>query len=415
MIKKIYLLIPVLSLSSILATSDIYQRFNVKQSLIDATLNSAITTKIDSAKQLPADISFVAADVKYKDGRLKFCECGDGIYMSFRAADIELNGYKQNVVSPYWGIFWHYLNRFKIPIWHIGSTGPTNSMAMHELEKIGGKHYANLCELEQDALFKRLCKQNFKKTNAIKNHKGIIVYRAKTEQTREADTFIKFRQAHPEFLFVNAIAREYVKRKDNTYKLFSAAQLHDYIPHFSIYPTGYSPKLAQQICDNFDTDLLIIKPVFSSLSNGVNAIDKNNLDSLLKLILHNKKDINVNSHRSISHWRKSRASSFVASEYVHSKIIYKDGKPYDPTMRIVFMLHHDNNIITTTPIAGFWKIPVKSLADKASLTEQHITIAHAGAYYSGIMVDSQDWCQIKDILHVMLPQLYITMLAQRDI
>src|SRR5207249_11473459 len=113
------------------------------------------------------------------------------------------------------GIFWNYLKQFNLPIWHVGATGPTNSMAMQELEKIGGKAVPNLQDLERDPFFKRLCNQNFKKTNAIASHKGIIVFRAKTEQTRDGYVIEKFQHDYPQFLFVNATAREHVKRKDN--------------------------------------------------------------------------------------------------------------------------------------------------------------------------------------------------------
>ena len=412
MMQKSYLLTLFILLSTTLAASDIYQRFTMRQTDIDAVLDNAIISTIASKTQLPADISYVCADIKSDGEKLTFCECGDGIYMSFRAADVELNGHKQNVVSPYWGIFWHYLKRFNLPIWHVGATGPAHAMAMHELEKVGGMHFQNLQELAKDPLFKRISQQPFNKTNAIKSHKGIIVYRAKTEQTRDCKAFIDFQKNHPQFLFVNALARDHIKRKDHTYSLFHKAHLDQHIPRHKVYSTSYNQTLAQQICNDIDSELLIIKPVFSSLSNGVNAIDRGNLDNLLKLILRDKNDIELNAHRCFGHWRRSHAGSFIASEYVPSKTIYKDKKPYDPTMRVVFMLHHDNNVITTTLIAGFWKIPVKSLTDNVSHTDQRITIAHAGAYYSGIMMDNQDWYNIKNILHAILPQLYETMLTQ---
>lgn len=413
--KKNNWIVFVLCLFSALNAHDTYRQFYMPSADIQAVLDNAITVPVDDNVTLPADISYVCADIKY-DNKLGMCVCetGDGIYMSFRAADIELNNHKHNIVSPYWGIFWNYLKRFNLPIWHVGSTGPQNAMAMQELYKVGARIASSLPTLEKDQLFRKLSAQSLKKmTNKISDYKGIIVYRAKTEETRDCALVAAFRKNYPQFLFVNGIAREHVKRKDNTYALFSAANLHDYIPRYKAYPTKYTPALAQEIMHDLGTDMFVLKPLFSSLSCGVNAIDSEGLDDLLKLIFHNKDAIKNNAHRSLSYWKKSKAPAFMATQYAPSKTIYKENKPYDPTMRIVFMMHHDNNMITITPIAGFWKIPVKSLNDdSSSLTERHVTIAHAGAYYSGIMIEREDWRDIENILHEILPPLYTTMLAQ---
>lgn len=414
--KKLSIIsISIICLNIIVLTclGDTYEPFQVCQEDIDAVLRKTISIPLKQNLNLPADITYACADIKYDDGCLKFCECGDGIYMSFRTAQVSLNNHVQDVVAPYWGIFWHYLAQFNLPIWLIEARGAPHAMAIEELEKLGGTYIQSLDCLRKNPLFQKCAikKSSMDKKN-LQNYQGIIVYRAKKERNREGTALKKFKKDYPQFIYVNDRSRDFVKRKDNTYKLFVDAQLADFIPQFSTYPTQYSQNLAQKIIDDCNTNMFIIKPAFSSLSNGVNAVDKDNLDQLLKTILQNKKSIPQKSHRSLSFWRKTNPRKLVAMEYVPSKKIYKDGKPYDPTMRVVFMMHHDNNILHLNVIAGFWKIPVKSLIDDVDLTKKHITIAHAGAYYSGILVDQEDWKNVESILHGILPPFYTTILKQ---
>lgn len=88
--------------------------------------------------------------------------------------------------------------------------------------------------------------------------------------------------------------------------------------------------------------------------------------------------------------------------------------PHDPTMRVMLVMHHDKGQLHINVLGGFWKVPVKSLTDKGSLTERLVTIAHSGAKYSGILVEKEDMKDIKNILHSMLPRLYETMLDAKN-
>ncbi len=390
--------------------SDKYQPFSVSKEDIKAVLEhpSVVSAQIAPTN---ADIAFIVADVKYNNGAFKFCECGDGIYMSLRAADITLNHKKNNVVSPYWGIFWHYLKQFNLPIWHVGDKGPANGLAMDELVRVGGKHIPGLKQLEHDTDFKKSCKKDFKPSSAIKDYRGIIVYRAVTEAKRDDAEIKKFKALHPEFLYVNNIARNHVKRKDRTFQAFYDAGLDSYIPKSKTYAKKLTHELIRTINNDFnDCDMLVVKPVFSSLSFGVNICAKKDLNPLLTKILRDTHTIKRSDHRCFSWWRFDKSANFVVASYEPSRTITKDGKSYDPTMRIVVLAHYDNGTIYTTPIAGFWKIPVKALSDPVSFTEKHVTIAHAGAYYSGILTDRKDWGTIDSILRTIMPPLYGAML-----
>jgi hypothetical protein len=333
--------------------------------------------------------------------------------MSLRTAAVALNNQPQDAVAPYWGILWHYLAQFRLPMWFVGNATPETALAINTFIKLGGRCYRNLWQLTQDVKFKKACTSTFKPQSHIGAYRGIIVFRSGSERGRDGAAIKDFRRNHPEFLYVNSISRPYIIRKDMTSMIFTKAGLTELIPAAKTYKARYSPELTQQILNDFSDQWLIIKPVFSSLACGVNLVDRNNLDDFLQLILRDKKNISRNATRGLSYWRTAHPAHFFVSSYAPSHIIYKDKLPYDPTMRIVFMMYHDKGFINVTAIAGFWKIPVQSLAAiDTTLTARHITIAHAGDYYTGILADPQDWNNIKEFLDNNLPRLYQTILEQ---
>lgn len=395
--------------------SDKYAPFDLSKKNIQSALANFNVTPLPGDKLLPANITFACADIKYNKDGVKFCECGDGIYMSFRTAKLEINQEIHNIVTPGWGLFWNFLHQFNLPIWHVGDRGPAHALALEELSALGGRYAKDFNMLEKDAFFKKSCKNNFAKTSNIRDYAGIIVFRAKNEHARDADFVQDFQQRHPEFLFVNDIARSYVKRKDNTYKLFHDCDLDEYLPENKVYPAQYSNKLTEQILKDFKQhNLLVVKPVFSSLSYGVNVIDREHLDDLLSVILRDKKKISPGAHRCYAYWRMRNPSNFVVAQHVASKTISVRGNSYDPTMRVLFMMYHDKGQVYTTVIGGFWKIPVKHLGQTGcSLTDRRVTIAHAGAEFSGILVDHDDMDAVKKTLHTILPRLYQRMLIEK--
>ena len=391
--------------------SDKYDVFNLTDADIATTLNNSIVVSAPNNKKLTADITFGCADIKYKNGVLKFCECGDGICMSLRPTWIDINGTKQWLTAPYWGIFWHYLAQFKLPMWLVGDAGPLNAYALSTLALCGGKNVRTIADLERDITFKALRSSNSKPSKNIRDYKGIVVYRSVSG--RDSALFKRFKKMYPEFLFVNNHTVDDITNKERTYQAFCAAGMHRYVPLSQKYSTVYSKELVQSILQNIATDKLVVKPEHCSLACGVNVIDRADLDALLSLILKNKNQIKRDAHRCFAYWRNAKDRAFFVQEYASSKLLVKDNKTYDPTMRIVFFMHHDQEKITVTVVGGFWKIPVKPLEDpQASLTEKHVTIAHAGAYYTGMLCDRNDWREIEKCLHEALPALYGAMMQR---
>jgi len=394
-----------------IAAHNNYAPFVMNRGDIQAVLEQAEVYPAVGKRPCPPDITFGCADIKYDNGMFKVVECGDGIYMSLRAHDVIMNNAQYNLVGPYWGIFWNYLASFGIPVWHIQDKGPANALALDELARLGGRYASSWTSLLKDPVFKKANNQTKNVGNTINSYSGIIVYRAGKEGARDVTSteYKNFKNKHTNFIYVNANTRDFLKRKDNTYRIFTAAGQEAYIPKSQVFPTVYSPELASVMRSALgNPEKYIIKPVYSSLSIGVNAIASNDLNSFLELILNKKDSIPKQSPRSLSYWRKSTAPHFIASEYASSQTIYKDGKPYDPTMRVMFAMHSDKGEITVNILGGFWKIPVKPLNQAgASLTEKHVTIAHAGDYFSfGMMLDPENTTLLKERMAPVLAKVY---------
>lgn len=397
--------------SSICATSIEYDAFALSDADIQATLRKEVSCRLPEDKRMLAGISFGCADIKYSDGSVKFCECGDGICMSLRPAWVEINGKPEWLTAPYWGLFWHYVAQFKRPLWFIGDADPKTAFAMDVFESFGGTRYRTLQEFALDPKVKAYNKSLIKKSRSIADYRGIVVYRSVSD--RDSASFRDFKRKYSAFLFVNDAIISHVKNKVLTYQAFIDAGLQANVPHSKYCSAVYSPSLVTSIKSAIATDYVVIKPENSSLAYGINVIHKDDLDAFLRIILKDKRTIPTKAHRGLLYWKQMHDKTFVAQEYIPSKSIIKDGKEYDPTMRIVYFMHHDRGVIKVTVIGGFWKIPVKSLHDaRVTLTEKHVTIAHSGAYYTGMLCEHNDWVSIQTELERVLPQFYYSMMKR---
>ncbi len=416
------LLAVVSSLCCAVAAKNSYVAHALTPEDLAAVLSSGMSAATKNAESLPADITFGVADIKFDEtGRVTICEGGDGCYCSLRECNITFNDHQYWQTAPFWGIFWNYVHQFKLPMWHVGIRGPANALALEEHARLGGTYFKRFADLEKDSQFIRNCKHIrerrrrdgvLTRAHATSDYAGIVTYVALEERDRDGKEFTAFKARHPELLVVNAVARDVLKRKDRMYQLFADAGLTDFIPQFNVYPSEYSPELVAKILADFQQEKLIIKPVWSSLSCGVNAIDRQGLDGLLRMILRDKQSVPANAGRGLAYWRSMHDKSFVVCAYMPSKTLVVNDKSYDPTMRIVFMLHRDGGVAQVNLLGGFWKIPVKSLDQQVPLTEKHVTIAHAGDHYTGILVAPDDMQRLKQTFEPALLHAYDVMLQQ---
>ncbi len=396
-----------------------YAPFAMAQTDINAVLNSQLRYAAPSLSNTAPDICFGCADIKYDQGDFKIVECGDGIYMSLRAADFIMNNKPYNLVAPFWGILWHFLHQFNLPVWLVEGISNRNAMAINESKRLNIAYAANFEELENSQRFQAACTKTISAPHSLSDYAGIIVFSATPgkECRRDGKQYKAFQKKYPQFIYLNSTARDYLKRKDETYTLFKRAGLTSFIPTFAVFPAIYDKTIittTKRLLSK--SELIVVKPAFSSLSCGVNVIEKKDLEAFLKLILQTPHKIPHTAKRDLSFWKYKKPSRMVISDYARSQTIYKDGKPYDPTMRVMYIMYHDQGVIRTNVLGGFWKIPVHSLDDKGvTQTQKHVTIAHAGDYFTGILLEHEESIRMKQVVAPILAKAYEQMLLERTL
>ena len=389
---------------------DEYSKLKMSSREMDYILSQTKEMEIEE-KFLSEDITFACGDIKYNNGKLIFCELGDVIYMPLRPIPLIINGSKRQVLAPCWDLFWQYLKQFNLPVWLVGDIDAKHIGALDKFSNLDGYISKSLSTLSKDPFFEKRCHEKIATTQNNLNCKGIIVYKFLEIEKRACNDVLKFQGVHADFLHVNSLADKILEWKDATYKMFECAGLSAFIPRFRIYSTEYSPELIKDILTTFSgSDVLVIKPIFSSGGRGINFIEKGKLAAFLNLILNEKDKIPDAFSKELTFWKENDPKFFLVSDFVQSNVVYKNNNPYDPTMRVIFILRHSKGKIYTTCVAGCWMLPPKTLNDKcSSLERRHISTFVKN---SDVCVDEKTWTNVSGILYNVLPSLYHAILKQ---
>ena len=375
----------------------------------DADLFYYLKQKFKNIPQVTADISFLMADLKYKDGQIKICEFGEGTLSRFKGHD------KMFGKGTLWSMFWQHVGQFKLPLFYVGPPfGPQGAqddrteIGYNDFIKVGGCYIQNLSNLEQYKPFIKAASRSFNPID-VAGHKGLLVFRYGDASRK---VFQDFRKAHPGFLVLNTVPAPYVNNKYFTNILFQEPFFEKYKPKFMLCETKYYQELAAQIQERLGCTKFVIKPLGEFKGRGVIIVDADKLDQTLRIILHNKKgqwrSVDKYIDELYNYWHhviRSNNSHFLVEEYCPSKTIELEGKLYDPTMRVVFALQYSEGTMHVTYFDAFWKFPTRALSDEVSLTEKHKSLGTIP-----LPVSDEDKKDVINILNGFLPQLYEKMI-----
>ena len=290
---------------------------------------------------------------------------------------------------------------------------------------MGGHYVSNIQELQKDNLFEEALRSNTKKetyhkTKNYQQPKGIILKKIPGGRVFEV---IKFRKMYHDFIFINDKIRQHIKNKYKEDMLFSDQEITCFRPRAVLCKKEYDSNLTKSIINEINANWYVIKPLNSSRSNGVIVTAKEDLDGTLKRILPHK--INNNSYRTSSYrpkhtltfgyWKGDKNNTFLIEEYAPSKTITVNNKLYDPTCRIVVLLRCINGEISLTFLDGFWKIPPKSLTEKGSLTDKHVSKYRDDFDQlcpDDLKISEEDWKQITTLFEKILTTMYKNILEK---
>ena len=404
---KYFFIFAMASYCALNATS-IPQKFdnisNLSNNLFLSVLDQTVKIKSNSYTNLPPSLSFFSADTKFDGEHLKFCELGNGLYGVIYPVYGLLKNEKAILYPPYWEFLWLYASQFNIPMWCI--TYKKTNMAYKTLQQLGGKIFNNIEEFEK-YLETTYLQEKFitKKPNSIEAHIGMLAYNGPRIENSKLE---EFKARHPGILFINDFPSLYQRRKDEIHKIFDDEFLSQFRPRWGVYPAKYSATLSEQIKREIKSQFYIIKPLVGRQSRGIVLVNGKDLDSTLKTIL--KKPIknyrNQKKKGSSFEWKDYEFDKFIVEEFIESKQILKNGQPYDPTLRLGFIISQNNGEISVNVINAFWKFPPQSLNADCDPAAKHITKSLIGIKEPALNADAADLKKIREILNAMLPKLY---------
>lgn len=351
------------------------------------------------------EISFCITDMKFnKDMKpeMRILEFGDSARSRFDGYD-PLFG-----KGSMWALFWQHLAQLNMPIWCIDPSSQQDhreEISAKTFFEVGGKFAKN----EKDLLQKIRMELGNKKNN-LKKYRGVVFMKFRRHSRAVDISFL--RRKTPNLIFVSEATSEHVRSKFKTNLLFQDPVINNFRPHCVVCPKEYSPDLAGNIIRDMNRDIYVIKPINSTRSLGVIPVYKQDLDKTLKLILQNTHQIEGSGlGKAYSHWMHDKNDVFFVEEYIPSQIMHADGQEYDPTMRIVFVLHHKDRKINVTILDGFWKLPSKPLSADGTLVEKHVSNVYEGGPTRSLKIGDEEMSIVKKVLPEALKRVYAKILA----
>lgn len=370
--------------------------------LLESTTVAAVPEK-----QFSSDISFGIVDLKFDGENVKICELGEGPRSMFKGFD---SLYRRGEL---WRRLWHFLSCLQLTPWLV-VYGFTNDMrlenALADYEALGGGYTQHLDSLAKNENF-NTCLQHANTSGYFTNYKAVLIMR--NNCYRDRSLFI-FKKTYPSALPLCEALGPFANSKLLMNSLFEQDEpLYKYRPGCLVLDKKYTKRLSKRIVDTLQADCYVIKPVNSSKGNGVIVVKKRELFQLLRKVLKNPEKLPDHDDPTYGYWLRDRNKSFLVEEYAPSKLITVNGKKYDATMRVAFILFNDAGRIGITFLGSYWKLPAKSVSEGGSLTERHkssIKPDHIGA----AKVDLEDYEKVKMVLRKVLPSIYIKMLQVRE-
>jgi hypothetical protein len=333
----------------------------------------------------PDELSFCIVDLKFDSEKIKICEFGRGLGSTFRGYDV-LYGHGQM-----WSKFWNVLKQLQKTPWLVSTQGLRKEFAPEVFKEIGGR--------------------NVRAIEGINPSSPAFVLMAGNAK-KKSFSCAEFKQRYPQCLILDEVTKRFVTNKYETGLLFDDHELDSYKPRYKIFPKEYSSILALEILQKLNSNRIVLKPVNASLGSGIVMVEPSELDHVLRVILKEEDYAKgQNDATNFAYWAKDHEKFFIAEEFVASKKIFIDHKPYDPTMRVAFVLFNNAGIPCINFLDAYWKLPTKSLDAYGTFTELHKSHVEAERKCSAC-VDTDDFEVVKTQLCLLLPQIYLKMLAK---
>ncbi len=378
---------------------------------IEPSLQSGLLAKLQSKfaayrVDIKSDISWLIADLRLKDGKVKICEFGEGMRSRYKGHDA-MHG-----KGAMWQLFWNYFKQFNLPPYYIGpgifSAEDRQEIRNAQLLALGGKTMGRTADLANVPAFRNLRRR--KHSAVLSDHAGLLMFR---HIDASGSHILAFKNNNEDLLVLGAAVAPFVNSKYLTNILFLDKEFAPYKPKFVLCTKEYSTDLAQKIHEALQCERYVIKPLNDFKGRGIIMADQQDLDTVLQCMLDKNslqepknQKIYSSDRELFNYWHTTGKYHFLVEEYCPSNIMTIDGADFDPTMRLVFTLHYDRGQTHITYLDAFWKIPTKSLDRAAgSLTQCCKSKGTIPA-----MVSDEDFAAVKAQFDIFMLRLYKKMI-----
>lgn len=356
-----------------------------------------------SEEKYPVDISYMVADLKYsKEHGVKICEVQHGVLSTF-LGDVFLHG-RKGTLSP---LIAEVFAEFPLTKWGVGLQDVFAPLRTSLEKSADWKAMPNIEILMQDTEFIQNARLAPDNPYIIASYRGMVLF-SKLPKSIDVE---KFQKEHPGILVTDRPTAAFWKDKYKMSLLFTREPLLARIkPEWGIYPKQYSRTLAAQIIEEIPSDAYVIKPRGAFLGNGIIITSNDELDRTLKYILTDKTALRVNKDHSYNYWARNSEDSFIVEKYYPSDAISVqslEGKLFEPTMRVAFIMLYNNRQIDFRFLGGYWILPHQSLEEEGSLNDRKKAYCKA-PYFAA--ASSEVLAEVKKELEITMPLLYKEML-----
>lgn len=361
-----------------------------------------VYTSTVAAEILPVDISLLMVEIKYNEERgIQVCEFQPVSQSLFNGYDHIYNGtglIGRNICE--------FLSQFGSSFWFI-KKDITHDTIRNQFLEHGWKEVSNRAEIVRSNDFLRNATKIPKDPKNIFDYSEILYL-----QPAHIHDFDRFRKNFPSAIIIDEANMHYTNDKYKMSLLFrDVPRLEAAKPRWNLYQGPYNPQLADQIIQEIQSEILVIKPRVGSMGRGVIMVHKEELDETLQLILNPTKELANHPERGYNYWGKTRANTFLVEEFISSDLMRVsdlNNQLFDPTMRLAVALIHSEGTFHLHFLGEYWNVPDKSVEEDGTLIEKH---AKAAISFHARKVDDETRKRIHRLITKPLIVLYKRMLG----
>jgi len=354
-----------------------------------------------SGSNWPAAITFMVADFKYNSEQgVKICEVQHGSTSAFTLGRYPRDG--ECVTSQ---LFADAFRQWTPHCW-IKTQGISDKVLYATLEM--DDHWETIPKfknLTSQDLFKNATDRPVSDLGKINDYHAICY-----GPRHAAMELSEYQDEYPGILIIDQPTFPYWTDKYLMGFLFRGDPVLEKVkPVWKLYQKTCPALVCEKVKEEIPGHYVVIKPRKTFLSKGVLIVHKEELLSILTLIIDQPSQLKKHPDKSFQYWSSDRSPSFLVEEFIESDpVLAENGKWYDATYRSTFIISYEQEEITLRILDTYLKYPQKSLDETGTYTEKHAS--HPAVMQVGF-IPPETTAEIEQQLSAPLMMMFEKMLS----